>query len=145
MLDSANGFAESTYGAIWFTHSNSSIITANSTSFTEAVLDQCKYARYRLKLNYSDCSKFSGVGYVIQYNYTALHSALLYENVANEALVRHSTSNDNFKVETTIYPFPVTANEKRISAGENAFVTWFLVSDGILTVYKWDYYFYLTR
>lgn len=55
--------------------------------------------------------------------------------------MRHATSNDNFKVETTIYPFPVTANEKRISAGENAFVTWFLVSDGILTVYTWDFLF----
>jgi hypothetical protein len=92
-------------------------------------MDQCKYARYHLKLNYSDCSKFGGVGYVIQYNYTALHSALLYESLANEALVRHATSNKKFKVETTIHPFPITAAEKRISAGENAFVTWFLVSE----------------
>jgi hypothetical protein len=100
--------------------------------YRETVVGQCEMTS--ASLNYSsDCSRFGGVGYVVQYNYTAVHSALLYESIANEALVRHAMNNPNFIVETTIAPLPVTAVERTIGAPENAFLVWFLVSAAVLS------------
>jgi hypothetical protein len=111
-------------------------------SYRETVSVQCEMAS--ASLNYSsNCSRFGGVGYVVQYNYTAVHSALLYESMANEALVRHGTNNPNFIVETTIAPLPVTALERTIGAPENAFLVWFLVSTTALsqiTLAAWKHF-----
>lgn len=87
----------------------------------------CSLAEARFNFT-SDCSRFSGVGYTIQYNYTALHAALLFEQIANEALARHGSKNMNINVETTILPLPVTPIERSVGAGLNAFLAWFLVS-----------------
>jgi hypothetical protein len=79
-------------------------------------------------LNYTtDCTKFNGVGYTIQYNFTAIHASLLFEKIANEALARRGTNNADITVEAIISPLPVTSIEESIGAGIDAFLAWFLV------------------
>ena len=113
------------YGAIWFSHFQDS--TSNGASYDTQVVAQCNATNHLL--NYTvECSRFSGVGYTVQYNFTAIHAALLFEQVANEALLRRGTNNDNITVETMISPLPVTAVEENIGAGIDAFLAWFLVS-----------------
>lgn len=119
-------YASSRYGAIWFSHFQDST-TVNNTLYNNTVIEQCKYVSPLV--NYSaGCARFNGVGYVIQYNFTALHSALLYESLANEALVRYATSAPDFEVEITIAPLPITSKESKLGAGEDGLFAWFLVS-----------------
>jgi hypothetical protein len=115
------------YGAIWFTHFQDTEIGTDGNLYNETVIAQCRASTNLLNYS-SDCSRFDGVGYTIQYNYTALHAALLFENLANQALARHGTNNSDINVETTIAPLPVTAVEQSIGAGMDSFLAWFLVS-----------------
>jgi hypothetical protein len=96
-------------------------------SYGDAVVQQCGLASSFLNYT-SDCTQFSGMGYVIQYNYTAVHAALLYEALATEGIVRHSTNEQDVVVEATIAPLPFTARESGIGKANNAFLVWFLVS-----------------
>lgn len=64
---------------------------------------------------------------MIQYNHTAIHAALVFEAIANEALVRRGTQRLDYTVSATIAPLPVTDTEDNIGAGEDAFAAWFLV------------------
>jgi hypothetical protein len=115
------------YGAIWFSHFQDSFLVTSGSLYNETVIGQC-LATYNL-VNYSSgCERFDGVGYTVQYNYTALHAALLYEKLANEALARYGSNNSNISVETTIAPLPVTQIEQSIGAGMDSFLAWFLVS-----------------
>lgn len=113
------------YGAIWFSHFHDS--TSNGTSYNSQITAQCSVTNQLL--NYStECSRFNGVGYTVQYNFTAIHAALLFEQVANEALLRRGTSDNSITVETIVSPLPVTKMEEKIGAGIDAFLAWFLVS-----------------
>ena len=113
------------YGAVWFSHFEDSFI--NGVTYQSSVASQCSALIHLL--NYSTgCSRFNGVGYTVQYNFTALHAALVFENMATEALVRQGTSNSDIWIKTTIAPLPVTKVEENIRAGTDAFLIWFLVS-----------------
>lgn len=98
----------------------------NGTLYNETVYQQCLFANAAITYP-RDCRNFGGVGYVIQYNFTAPHAAIMYESIANEALVRHGSDNPDFKIETTIAPLPITTVESSLGAGEDAFTVWFLV------------------
>ena len=115
----------SRYGAIWYSHFQDSM--SNGTSYNMEVMAQCSATNYRLNYT-SECTRYNGVGYTIQYNFTAIHASLLFELIANEALARHGANNADIKVETIISPLPVTSTEERIGAGVDAFLAWFLVS-----------------
>lgn len=104
----------------------------DGTSYSDTVIRQCE--QVSAQTNYSrvdDCKYFGGVGYIIQYNFTALHAAPLYQTLADEALVRHSTGIQNFTIETTIDPLPKTLREQAYGIVEDAiesdFAAWFLV------------------
>lgn len=125
LLTHSDVYESSKYGAIWFSHFQDSM--TNNAMFNESSVNRCMVASPLLNYS-SSCNRFGGVGYTLQYNFTALHSAVLYEKLANEALVRHATTNPDFTVETTIAPLPTTAVESNIGAGENGFLVWFLVS-----------------
>jgi len=120
-----DSYADSKYGAIWFTHDQFSMV--NGTLYNETVVQQCQLANSAITYP-RDCRRFGGVGYVIQFNFTAPHAAIMYETIANEALARHASDNPDLKVETTIAPLPITAVESSLGAGEDAFTVWFLVS-----------------
>jgi hypothetical protein len=81
--------------------------------------------------NYSDpgvlCPKLGGgYGLVVQYNYTALHAAPLFQSLADEALVRFALNESSFTVECTIAPLPLTKVEVSYGKAEDAFMAWFL-------------------
>jgi ATP-binding cassette subfamily A (ABC1) protein 3 len=63
----------------------------------------------------------------VQYNYTALHVAPLYQTLADEALVRQALDTDAFNIQCTIQPLPITKVEDGFGAAEDAFTAWFLV------------------
>lgn len=75
----------------------------------------------------ADCQKHAGIGYLIQYNYTALHAAPLYQKLADEAIVREAIADDEFKIQTVIHPFPVTSAEENLGEADDAFTAWFLI------------------
>ena len=58
------------------------------------------------------CLGFTGIGYVIQYNYTALHVAPLLQVLADEAIAREALNNSYFNIECTLDPLPVTSQEE---------------------------------
>jgi hypothetical protein len=121
------GSAATQYGAIFFTKDQFSTLS-DSSSFEEAASNAC--IGLAPELNYTsadDCLDFGGIGYVIQYNFTALHVAPLYQALADEALVREALGNANFNVECTIAPLPITKNEESFGEAEDAFNAWFLV------------------
>jgi hypothetical protein len=126
LLDVSGSFASSLYGAIWFTHFQDSLLD-DGRSYGDAVVSQCELASSFLNYT-SNCSRFGGVGYVVQYNFTALHAALMYETLATEGIVRHATNNQDVVVEATVAPLPITAVESSIGEAEDAFLVWFLVS-----------------
>jgi ATP-binding cassette, subfamily A (ABC1), member 3 len=104
----------------------------DGTSYADTVISQCE--QVSAQTNYSqvdDCKYFGGIGYIVQYNYTALHAAPLYQALADEALVRRATGNPNFTIEATIDPLPKTLKERSYGIVEDAvasdFAAWFLV------------------
>ena len=75
----------------------------------------------------AECLRLSGIGYVIQYNFTAIHVAPLYQMIADEALIREATGNTEFKIQTTLHPLPITSAEESIGKADDAFTAWFLI------------------
>jgi hypothetical protein len=102
-------------------------MTSDKVLYNDSVASICHLAANYLNYT-SDCSLYEGFGYVIQYNFTALHAALMFENRVNEALSRRGSGNPFINVKTTIAPLPVTPIEANIGAAEDAFAAWFLVS-----------------
>lgn len=131
LYNSSSIFAASQYGAIWYTHELGSTIVNGSSNktFVETVKSQCvTYAN--LGLNYTtaeDCDRFRGLGYVIQYNFTGLHTSPLYQTLADQALVRYATNNPEFTITTTIAPLPITKSEEGYGQAEDVFLVWLLV------------------
>ena len=76
------------------------------------------------------CSDFADrLGYVIQYNYTALHVAPLYQALADQAIALTALENetDTFNIMCTLAPLPITASEDSYSKADDIFVAWFLI------------------
>jgi len=73
------------------------------------------------------CSAFGGIGIVIQYNYTALHVAPLFQVLADEAIARTALGDDTFNIECTIDPLPMTASEDSYGKADDTFMAWFLI------------------
>ena len=71
---------------------------------------------------------FQGIGYVVQYNFTGLHTAPLFQSLADQALARYATGNRDITITTTIAPLPITKIEQSFGEAEDAFLAWFLVS-----------------
>lgn len=103
--------------------------TANNVvgmNYSEAVTSTC----LQQAGNYStdaDCRAQTGIGYLIQYNFTALHVAPLYQKLADEAIVREAIADDEFKIKTVIHPLPITLQEENIGQADDAFTAWFLI------------------
>merc|ERR1712176_1325084 len=94
--------------------------------YSEAVVSRC----FQQAANYStdaDCRFHAGIGYNIQYNYTAIHAAPLYQKLADEAIVREAISDDEFTINTVIHPLPITDAEEKLGEADDAFTAWFLI------------------
>mmetsp|Transcript_28196 Transcript_28196/g.58760 ORF Transcript_28196/g.58760 Transcript_28196/m.58760 type:complete len:1961 (+) Transcript_28196:86-5968(+) len=126
VLDSSHDFASSQYGAIFFTHDTMSQIAPNGSSFDTAVVEMCQQNIGNYTLT-EQCDGHRGFGYIINYNYTSLHSSLLYQSVADEAILRMITSDPDYKISASIWPLPITKVEQRYSLAQDSFAAWFLL------------------
>ena len=73
-LESSNFYGTSQYGAIYFTHEPNST-TLRGTSYGQQASNQCyNYSGHYMRPE--ECSLYAGIGYVIGYNFTALHAAV---------------------------------------------------------------------
>lgn len=128
-------FAGAQYGAIFFTHELESVITdESSTPFTNATVGLCNGLRDNLGVSYTseaDCDRLAGLGYLIQYNFTALHSSPLYQALVDQLLVNQYRadigSQTTFEVEASVHPLPFTKVEDGYTEAQDATSAWMLV------------------
>lgn len=103
----------------------------SNVSLSAAINATCQQAFAESALDYStqgDCERLrDGYGYVVQYNHTGLHSAPLYQALADQALLRNALNNPEVTITTTIAPLPITEIEERLGEAEDTFTAWILV------------------
>ena len=61
------------------------------------------------------------------YNFTSLHSSLLYQATADEALMRKYTNSTDYKISVSVWPLPITSAEQQYTLASNSFAAWFLL------------------
>lgn len=71
---SSTSFAASQYASVYFTHDLASV-TSDGQKYGEAVVQKCLKNKVQY-LSESECEHYGGIGYVIGYNFTALHVAV---------------------------------------------------------------------
>ena len=99
----------------------------SGSNFSEAVVSEC-LANKGDYLSENECENYAGIGYVIQYNFTALHGTPLYQTLADEAIVREALDDGDFTIKTTLHPLPQTAAEESIGQADDGFSAWFLIT-----------------
>jgi len=122
---SSSSFAASQYGALYFAQDTNSIIQSGA-SYGISSASACITSNG----NYTDrdsCKNYVGTGFVVTTNFTSLHASLLYQAVADEALVRNYRADNSFSISATIHPLPITKQEEGFASGEDAFTAWFLL------------------
>jgi ABC-type multidrug transport system fused ATPase/permease subunit len=100
--------------------------TVSGIRFNDTVVASC----INFKGDYlsdEECANYAGIGYVLQYNFTAIHATPLYQTLADEAIVREALNDDDFKIKTVIHPLPQTGFEANLSQAGDAFTAWFLI------------------
>ena len=118
-------YQSSQYGAIWFAHDSSSLLDGGTTYRDEA--QEACLERGGAHTTNSTCDHYGNIAFFVQYNYTAVHVAPLYQSLADEALVRHATGVSEFNIHATIAPLPITKIEEGFGEAQDAFSAWFLV------------------
>jgi hypothetical protein len=116
-------YSASQYGAIYFTHDSGSIIEETSTDYLTEVASLCENNRIDEWEGF-DCDRFKGIGFVVDTNFTALHGSLLYQSIADEAIIREALDDDSFGISATIHPLPLTDVENSFSQAEDSFSAW---------------------
>jgi hypothetical protein len=127
---SKDNFAASQYGAIFFTHESDSTIIDSGTSYGDTVVNLCK----SFSPSYTSdaaCERLSGLGFLIQYNFTALHASPLFQALADQTIVNQfraeSGNAEDFVVDASIHPLPLTKLERGYSEAQDATSAWILV------------------
>jgi hypothetical protein len=130
-------FAATQYGGIYFTHDNSSTVEGSGNGTDGSPLlsgmdyaDMVRSACFLRKGDYLDsdeCDNYAGIGYVIRYNFTAMHATPLYQTLADEAIVKEALNDKDFRIKITIHPLPQSFIEVAIGKGDDTFSAWFLV------------------
>ena len=121
----SNKYMASQYGSIYFTHDPGSTVQETSSSYVDEVDSLCEGNRIEEWGNF-DCDRFSGIGLVIDTNFTALHGSLLYQSIADEAIIREALDDDSFGISATIHPLPLTDVENSFSQAEDSFSAWYV-------------------
>ena len=109
-----NDFGASRYGAVFFTREFDSEFNGTDDRIYSPK-DECSSSGEftYLRDESLQCPYLNGLGYVVAYNFTALHSSVLYTAIADENILRSSNGgNGNQKIEVTLHPLPVTAFEE---------------------------------
>lgn len=118
--------AASRYGAIMYTFLELSDIESTGSPFTSTVQITCNGVTPAPS---TPCSNFGHYGFTISTNFTALHSSVLYQNIADYLLVRGVVGNSRkeFEIQTTIHPLPFTAQQNATGKAADAFISWFIM------------------
>mmetsp|Transcript_38849 Transcript_38849/g.85269 ORF Transcript_38849/g.85269 Transcript_38849/m.85269 type:complete len:2010 (+) Transcript_38849:258-6287(+) len=127
--DTAESFAATQYGALYFTHDMISVVdteTGSGDTFADSAYGAC-ITKEQDYTDPSQCTRFEGIGYTVSTNFTSLHATILYQSVADEAIIRSATQNDQISINPTIHPLPITSVELSYVSGEDAFTAWFLL------------------
>lgn len=113
--------------------------SSNGTDFGDLLSQNLTYGELveasclRQQDDYSNpelCSLYRGLGYLIRYNFTAVHGAPIFQATADEAIIRHALNNSDFKINPSLYPLPLTKFELGIQQNDDAGVPWFLIVFG---------------
>mmetsp|Transcript_15159 Transcript_15159/g.25138 ORF Transcript_15159/g.25138 Transcript_15159/m.25138 type:complete len:1684 (-) Transcript_15159:977-6028(-) len=128
IAESATAYAASQFGALHFTHDRAS--ETEEQSYSSLVVESCTQFVETEQPNFvnaSYCTNYGGVGYVVNYNYTALHASLIYQALADQALIREGLNDTAVTISATVHPLPLTEPEESLGQAEDAFSAWFLV------------------
>lgn len=74
MFETSDSFQATQYGALYYTHDSQSV-TESQENYGDFVVSSCQ-ALDRDYFDEADCERYRGYGYVVSYNYTALHSGV---------------------------------------------------------------------
>ena len=97
VFETATSFQASQYGALYFTHDGQST-TDSGTSYADLVVASCQGVD-RDYVDESTCGKYRGYGYIVSYNFTALHSSVSDESCTDTCeivVLAHFGSNSCF-------------------------------------------------
>jgi hypothetical protein len=114
------------YGAVFFTHDSLSNLSSSFLPYSATVNIQCNMEEFENYTNHERCEDYGGIGYVVQYNFTALHVSPLLQVITDEAIVREALNQSSFSINITIDPLPITYTEDAYGQSEDAFLPWFL-------------------
>jgi hypothetical protein len=129
-METSSLYKASQYGSIWVTRQPGSRTSKNNSVFDDDIVANCTAinANAAAYVSERDCERLRGTGFLIQYNFTGLHTAPLFQALADQALIRYATNNPGFVIKTSISPLPTTDAEDKIARGQDSVMIWFLVS-----------------
>jgi hypothetical protein len=127
-LSRSNAFMASQYGALYFTRDNSSILNETGELFDDELYYVCEEAYEDADyMTLNECESFLGLGYLISYNFTALHVSPTFQVLATQALAREAMKTNDFHIDCVLDPLPITLQERGFSDEDRAFNAWYLV------------------
>lgn len=78
-------------------------MTSSNLTYGQAVDIACTLRKGDY-VSANDCAYYGGLGYLIRYNFTALHAAPIFQAVADEAIIREALDDNNFRIKPIIHP-----------------------------------------
>ena len=129
IYENGRAFAASQYGALYFNRVSSSRIISETDAFdgegyNVTSLDKCLSSDFIYRLR-DQCFNYQGVSYIVSTNFTALHAPLLYQAIADQALINEVV--DDVTISVTINPLPLTNHESNYIDSANAFTAWIIL------------------
>lgn len=126
LIETSTLFESTQYGALYFTHDTDSLVNGDAETavkYNDAVYTAC----VEREQDPAECERFSGIGYTVSTNFTSLHAPLLYQAIADEAIIRSAIQNPDISINPAIHPLPITSAEEAYISGEDSFMAWFLL------------------
>jgi len=71
LFNNSQSLAASQYASVFFTHDFASV-TSGGNNYSKEIVQQCLNNPLQY-LSQSECDYYGGIGYVIGYNFTAIH------------------------------------------------------------------------
>lgn len=125
--ENPQGSGATRYGAIYFTHDAFST-TTDGANYSEQAIAACLENTAGVDyMTEEQCDYFDGIGYTVAYNFTSLHSSVLYQSIADTAIIREALGDTGYKITPTIHPLPLTTAEENYAQAEDSFTAWFLL------------------
>lgn len=118
-------FEASMYGALYFNRDMSSTIGNSSLHYNDVSYEACLIAGSNYR-SLEQCKNFMGISYVVVTNFTAPHAPLLFQAIADEAIINDAIE-EKISILASIHPLPTTSLEKSFTVAENSMLAWFVL------------------